>query len=78
MHGVGAKWIEMAFKSFNLPLYVPVKSQLLPDPDFPTVSFPNPEEGKGALVSVLFCCCPPLPAQTLNIEQVSWLVIATF
>lgn len=49
MHGVGASFVERAFKSFNLPPYVPVVEQNTPNPDFPTVQYPNPEEGKGAL-----------------------------
>ena len=49
MHGVGAKWAALAFKTFGLPPYVPTPEQVAPDPDFPTVAFPNPEEGKGAL-----------------------------
>jgi phosphomannomutase len=49
MHGVGHIWASEAFKHFGLPPYVETKQQLHPDPDFPTVKFPNPEEGKGAL-----------------------------
>jgi phosphomannomutase len=49
MHGVGAKFVTRAFSEFGLPAFVPTEAQLLPDPDFPTVAFPNPEEGKGAL-----------------------------
>ena len=50
--GVGSQWIERAFchvesiNNLNAPLHVP--SQKEPDPSFPTVKFPNPEE-KGAL-----------------------------
>ena len=44
MHGVGNYFVENAFKKFGLPPFVPVKSQQEPDPEFPTVKFPNPEE----------------------------------
>ncbi|KAJ2119240.1 hypothetical protein IW147_006031, partial [Coemansia sp. RSA 720] len=48
MHGVGAPFAARMLSSFGLPPYVAVPEQEQPDPDFPTVSFPNPEE-KGAL-----------------------------
>lgn len=51
MHGVGKEWVKRAFESFGLPPYIPVPLQMEANPDFPTVPFPNPEEGKGALVS---------------------------
>ena len=49
MHGVGAPFTARAFEAFGLPKYVPTPSQVEADPEFPTVRFPNPEEGKGAL-----------------------------
>lgn len=48
MHGVGCPFAQRAFQAFNLPPFLVVSSQESPDPDFPTVPFPNPEE-KGAL-----------------------------
>jgi len=49
MHGVGHRWASESFKHFGLAPYVETKEQIKPDPEFPTVKFPNPEEGKGAL-----------------------------
>ncbi|TMW67362.1 hypothetical protein Poli38472_012478 [Pythium oligandrum] len=49
MHGVGHAFTSRSFAAFNHQPYVQVTAQLLPDPEFPTVAFPNPEEGKGAL-----------------------------
>ena len=49
MHGVGHAWVKGAFKSFGLLEPVPTKEQVDPDHTFPTVAFPNPEEGEGAL-----------------------------
>lgn len=49
MHGVGRPWVAAAFDAFDLPAFIPVAEQVEPDPTFPTVTLPNPEEGKGAL-----------------------------
>jgi len=48
MHGVGAETIRLAFERVGFPPPHEVAEQVEPDPDFPTVSFPNPEE-PGAL-----------------------------
>lgn len=44
MHGVGHQWTVRAFEAFGLPPPTPVEKQRDPDPTFPTVAFPNPEE----------------------------------
>ncbi|XP_015765502.1 PREDICTED: phosphoglucomutase-2-like [Acropora digitifera] len=49
MHGVGQRFVELAFEAFNLPPFTSVAEQMVPDPNFPTVRYPNPEEGKTAL-----------------------------
>lgn len=49
MHGVGSPWFHKAFAAFGLPAPITVQVQDQPDPTFPTVAFPNPEEGAGAL-----------------------------
>ena len=44
MHGVGAKTLLSVFESANFTKPILVEEQCAPDPDFPTVAFPNPEE----------------------------------
>jgi phosphomannomutase len=44
MHGVGGEIALRAFDAAALPAPVVVDEQFRPDPTFPTVSFPNPEE----------------------------------
>ncbi|KAI8804882.1 hypothetical protein BJ742DRAFT_822777 [Cladochytrium replicatum] len=49
MHGVGAPFARKVFEIFGFKPFVEVAKQVEPDPDFPTVKYPNPEEGEGAL-----------------------------
>jgi phosphomannomutase len=48
MHGVGRDLTVAAFGRLGFPTMHQVAEQVEPDPDFPTVAFPNPEE-PGAL-----------------------------
>lgn len=69
VHGVGHTFVQAAFKAFDLQPPYAVEEQKDPDPEFPTVKYPNPEEGKGVLVGskqlhqmrsrhmLLFCFC---------------------
>jgi len=65
MHGVSDLYVKRAFEIFGFASYVPVKEQQEPNPDFPTVRFPNPEE-KGALVNFLPCVFSFLPSLNLR------------
>ena len=44
MHGVGTETIQRVFHKAGFPSPILVDAQSAPDPDFPTVAFPNPEE----------------------------------
>ncbi len=44
MHGVGTEIVQRVFNHAGFATLILVDEQCTPDPDFPTVAFPNPEE----------------------------------
>ena len=52
LHGVGDDTVRRVFAAAGFPAPETVATQAAPDPDFPTVSFPNPEES-GAIDAAL-------------------------
>jgi phosphomannomutase len=44
MHGVGTEIVQRVFNHAGFATLILVDEQCSPDPDFPTVTFPNPEE----------------------------------
>jgi phosphomannomutase len=52
LHGVGDDTVRRVFAAAGFPEPTTVVTQAEPDPDFPTVSFPNPEEA-GAIDAAL-------------------------
>ncbi len=44
MHGVGGQTLHTVLEQAGFPAPIHVTEQFEPDPDFPTVAFPNPEE----------------------------------
>uniref|UniRef100_A0A3Q3MYU5 Phosphoglucomutase 2 like 1 n=1 Tax=Mastacembelus armatus TaxID=205130 RepID=A0A3Q3MYU5_9TELE len=48
-HGVGHVFVQQAFQTFGFTPPIPVPEQKDPDPNFPSVRCPNPEEGESVL-----------------------------
>ena len=58
MHGVSDTPMSKAFHSFGFLPYIPVVAQQQPDPEFPTVKFPNPEEKGGFTYTTVLTLVP--------------------
>ncbi|MQY14882.1 putative phosphomannomutase [Streptomyces sp. RB5] len=68
LHGVGWETLRSSFVRAGFPEPVPVAEQAEPDADFPTVSFPNPEE-PGAMDLAFATAAAASPAPDLIIAS---------
>lgn len=46
LHGTGSQLVPPAIKHFGFENVIPVEAQMIPDGNFPTVIYPNPEEAE--------------------------------
>ena len=65
VHGVGQQYVLRAFEQFQFSNLISVDKQKNPDPNFPTVKYPNPEEGKETLECAI---------QTANENQADFIL----
>lgn len=72
----GAHICDARFQVMGLPTPTLVARQEKPDPEFPTVAFPNPEEGKGtwalAFETGASALCIPVPLFAVEITTGQW------
>jgi phosphomannomutase len=77
MHGVGWEMFHRALVHAGFPEPLPVPEQMTPDPDFPTVAFPNPEEiGALDLATALASASPDVDVILANDPDADRLAVA--
>jgi phosphomannomutase len=76
MHGVGTPWIMKVFEAFDIPPpHIVPQQSIVPDPSFPTVAFPNPEE-KGALTLAMDFVAKERATVNVSDAAAGWVILA--